>query len=474
MNDGFVKVAAGSVATTVADVVANVQEIKARITEADAAGVNLLVLPELCITGYTCGDLFFSQRLQSSARAALTELRQFTAGKFPVVLVGLPFLLDGKLYNCAAVLHNGRILGLVPKIHIPNYGEFYEKRQFTSGAPFAAHPQTVEIDGVTYPMYKLDTSSASHPFYTGAQTRIVEAGRVEKFRAKFAAKQQAMNAAAEASGKVFGIMWNQRTTPIFRRAREIVQSGALGQPKRLVWTITNWYRSQAYYESGGWRATWAGEGGGVLLNQAPHNLDLWQWIFGLPDRIRAFCTNGKYHNIEVEDDATIYAEYKNGATAVFITSTGEYPGTNRLEISGDRGKLVLENGKLHFWKLETPEREACFTEKAGFPHWPMTEEVYEPNDNGPAHRGILQNFSDAIRLGTPLLAPGAEGIRELSISNAAYLSAWTNDWVSLPVDDAAFDAQLNARIAGSKGERVAPADSEKPTGTYSERWSVRW
>ena len=283
-----------------------------------------------------------------------------------------------------------------------------------------------------------------------------------------------MNAAAEASGKVFGIMWNQRTTPIFRRAREIVQSGALGQPKRLVWTITNWYRSQAYYESGGWRATWAGEGGGVLLNQAPHNLDLWQWIFGLPDRIRAFCTNGKYHNIEVEDDATIYAEYKNGATAVFITSTGEYPGTNRLEISGDRGKMVLENGKLHFWKLETPEREACFTEKAGFPHWPMTEEVYEPNDNGPAHRGILQNFADAIRLGTPLLAPGVEGIRELSISNAAYLSAWTNDWVSLPVDDAAFDAQLNARIAGSKGERVAPADSEKPTGAYSERWSVRW
>ena len=151
MNDGFVKVAAGSVATTVADVVANVQEIKARITEADAAGVNLLVLPELCITGYTCGDLFFSQRLQSSARAALTELRQFTAGKFPVVLVGLPFLLDGKLYNCAAVLHNGRILGLVPKIHIPNYGEFYEKRQFTSGAPFAAHPQTVEIDGESVP-----------------------------------------------------------------------------------------------------------------------------------------------------------------------------------------------------------------------------------------------------------------------------------------------------------------------------------
>ena len=283
-----------------------------------------------------------------------------------------------------------------------------------------------------------------------------------------------MNEAAERSGRIFGIMWNQRTTPIFQRAREIVQSGALGQPKRLVWTITNWYRSQAYYESGGWRATWAGEGGGVLLNQAPHNLDLWQWIFGMPDRIRAFCTNGKYHPIEVEDDATIYAEYQNGASAVFITSTGEYPGTNRLEISGDRGKMVLENGTLRFWKLAVPEREACFTEKAGFPHWDTAEEIYTPEDNGPAHRGILQNFTDAILHGTPLLAPGKEGIRELSISNAAYLSAWTDSWVTLPVDEAAFDAQLKARIASSKGERLAPPDGESPTGTYNERWSVRW
>ena len=133
-----------------------------------------------------------------------------------------------------------------------------------------------------------------------------------------------MNEAAQKSGKIFGIMWNQRTDPLFQRAHQMVQSGQLGQLKRLVWTVTNWYRSQAYYESGGWRATWAGEGGGVLLNQAPHNIDLWQWIFGLPTRIRAFCTEGKYHNIEVEDDATIYAEYENGASAVFVTSTGEY------------------------------------------------------------------------------------------------------------------------------------------------------
>lgn len=282
-----------------------------------------------------------------------------------------------------------------------------------------------------------------------------------------------MNAAAEASGKVFGIMWNQRTTPIFQRAREIVQSGALGAPKRMVWIVTNWYRSQAYYDSGDWRATWSGEGGGVLLNQAPHNLDLWQWIFGMPSRIRAFCTEGKYHHIEVEDDATIYAEYENGASAVFITSTGEYPGTNRLELSGDKGKMVLENGTLRFWKLNTPEREACFTETAGFPKWELTEEEYTPNDRGPAHKGILQNFADAIRKGTPLIAPGVEGIRELTLSNAAYLSAWTNDWVSVPVDDAAFDAHLQEKIADSHQKRDAK-DEAMPSGTYSDRWSVRW
>ena len=133
---------------------------------------------------------------------------------------------------------------------------------------------------------------------------------------------------AELSGKVFGVMFNQRTNKLFREAKKIVSSGELGELKRVVWIITNWYRKQAYYDSGTWRATWSGEGGGVLINQAPHNLDLWQWICGMPESVRAECYVSKFHNIEVEDDATIFAEYPNGATAVFITSTGDYPGTN--------------------------------------------------------------------------------------------------------------------------------------------------
>ena len=170
-----------------------------------------------------------------------------------------------------------------------------------------------------------------------------------------ARRARAVLEAAKAAGTVFGIMYNQRTNPLFARAKELLQAGRLGRRKRLVWIITNWYRTQAYYDSGSWRASWAGEGGGVLINQCPHNLDLWQWIYGMPTRIRADCGYGRYHHIEVEDDVTAYAEYEDGGTATFIATTGECPGTNRLEMSGDRGKIVIEDGVLKFWELEQPQ-----------------------------------------------------------------------------------------------------------------------
>ena len=255
-----------------------------------------------------------------------------------------------------------------------------------------------------------------------------------------------MNEAARKSGVVFAIMFNQRTNPLFLRAKEIVQGGLLGAPKLLILIVTNWYRTQSYYDSGDWRATWGGEGGGVLLNQAPHNLDLWQWIFGIPQRIRAFCSFGKYHNIDVEDDVPIYGEYANGATAVFVSTTGEAPGTNRLEISGDLGKLVLEDGKLKWWKLKAPEREFCFSQKEGFYEAPFTYEEYSaPTPDG--HPIVLENFAQSILNGAELIAKGEEGIRSLSISNAAYLSTWTNDWVELPGDEALFEKYLGESCA---------------------------
>lgn len=282
-----------------------------------------------------------------------------------------------------------------------------------------------------------------------------------------------LNEAATKSDCVFGIMFNQRTNPLFAKARELVQSGTIGAIKRTNWLITNWYRTQAYYDSGDWRATWAGEGGGVLLNQAPHNLDLWQWICGMPTRLMAFCPVGKYHNIEVEDEATLFVEYENGATGCFVTSTGEFPGTNRLEIVGDRGQLVLEKGVLKHWQLETSERDFCFSCTAGFAEIPHTYTEYTPDHPETAHQGILQNFANAILHGEPLLASGTDGIFELTLSNAAYLSAWNNNqWIDLPLDSEAFDRQLAERCATSAfRERVT---HEAAQDGYRPRWSVNW
>ncbi len=295
----------------------------------------------------------------------------------------------------------------------------------------------------------------------------------EKPAGVYAGAVREMIKEAGASGRVFGIMFNQRTNPLFRKAREIVRTGQLGVPKRLSWTVTNWYRTQHYYDSGAWRATWRGEGGGVLLNQAPHNLDIWQWIFGMPESVRADCRVARYHNIEVEDEATIYAVYENGASATFITSTGEFPGTNRLEIAGDLGKLVLEDGIIKWWKLKTPEREFCFQSQKDFDKIPFDYEEITPTEKETGHLGILANFAGAVLRGEELIAPGEEGINELMISNAAYLSSWQGGRkVILPPDDAEFFSELERRAMRSSVKEAGEAGHG--SREYSERWQVRW
>lgn len=273
----------------------------------------------------------------------------------------------------------------------------------------------------------------------------------EKPAGVYTKQVEEMMAAAKASGKAFGMMFNQRTNPMYQKMREIVQTGQLGKLYRCVWIITNWFRTQAYYDSGDWRATWDGEGGGVLMNQCPHQLDLWQWIFGMPSRIHAFCHEGKYHNIEVEDDVTAYAEYANGSTAVFITTTGEAPGTNRLEITGTLGKLVAEGRTLTWIKNDQDSLEFSKGAKEGFANLKTTTEKFEFENDGAQHVGIFQNFTDHLLFGTPLLASGYEGINGLSICNAMMLSSWRNDFVDLPIDGDAFYAELKKRIDSCKG-----------------------
>lgn len=275
-----------------------------------------------------------------------------------------------------------------------------------------------------------------------------------------------MNEAAKKSGKVFGMMFNQRTNCVYRKMHELVQSGELGAIKRVNWIITDWYRTQAYYDSGSWRATWDGEGGGVLLNQCPHNLDLIQWICGMPIRVRAFCHEGKWHDIEVEDDVTAYLEYPNGATGVFVTTTGDAPGTNRFEVTLEMGKLVCENDKLTLYKLAQNEREFCRTCPQGFAKPEMEVIKVETDGQNPQHNGVLKAFAANILRGEPLVAGGEEGINGLTLSNAMHLSSWLNRTVELPLDEELFLAELNKRRANSKKKEEKEAVTFDVDGTY--------
>ena len=260
-----------------------------------------------------------------------------------------------------------------------------------------------------------------------------------------------MNEFAKKHNVKFGIMMNQRTNCIYRKMREIVQSGELGEIRRTNWIITDWYRSQAYYDSGDWRATWSGEGGGVLLNQCPHNLDLWQWICGMPKTVYAHLHYGKWHDIEVEDDVSAYVEYENGATGMFITSTGDCPGTNRFEITLDKGKLIAEGNKLMMWKSDISEREFSATNKSPFGAMKFKVSEVETDGENPQHAGVMNAFASAILHGTPLVAEGIEGIRGLSLSNAMHLSSFTGKTVEIgKLDHELFYEELMKRVATSR------------------------
>ena len=249
---------------------------------------------------------------------------------------------------------------------------------------------------------------------------------------------------------VFGMMFNQRTNCIYRKVRELVQSGAYGGFRRTNWIITNWYRPQAYYDSGDWRATWAGEGGGVLLNQCPHQLDLWQWICGMPVSVEAKLSYGLWHDIEVEDDVTAYVKYANGATGVFVTTTGDAHGTNRLEIQLDRARIVVENGKISLLVYEMTEQAFSKTNTEPFATVAASKVEVETDGENPQHVGVINAWGGAILRGEPLVADGSEGINGLTLSNAMHLSSWLGREVKLPLDEALFYGELMKRVAGSK------------------------
>jgi len=248
---------------------------------------------------------------------------------------------------------------------------------------------------------------------------------------------------------VFSAMFQQRTRGPAKKIKDLLDSGELGKLIRTTWIITDWYRTQAYYRSGGWRATWEGEGGGVLMNQCPHQLDMFQWFVGCPDRVMGMFSLGKYHDIEVEDEVTAYFEYDNGMVGHFITSTGEAPGTNRLEIVGENGKLIWEGSTLTYYRNRVSLLEHLETAKGSFEKpecW--TCDIPIPESGG-EHRLIIENFCNVINGDAALIAPAEEGLNSIAINNAIMLSGFEKRMVALPLDEDLFEKKIHELIAGS-------------------------
>ncbi|HUF62294.1 MAG TPA: Gfo/Idh/MocA family oxidoreductase [Verrucomicrobiales bacterium] len=298
-----------------------------------------------------------------------------------------------------------------------------------------------------------------HFFHASIGVEVLEAGlhlMVEKPLAAHKTDCERLIGAWTNRAQVFAAMFNQRTDPLYRKLKDLISSGELGEVRRAQWTVTDWFRTEEYYASGGWRATWKGEGGGVLLNQCPHNLDLFQWMFGMPRLVRGFCQFGRYHQIEVEDDVTAYFQYENGTTALFVTSTGEAPGVNRLEVAAENGLITVEDGKLRFRRNRMPMSRFRDESAASFAK-PEVWEVEVPVDGEAGqHNAILQNFTNAILTGETLISPGEEGIHSVELANAILYSAWTDGTVELPLNGLAYAAELEKRIAASTFRKREP------------------
>lgn len=290
---------------------------------------------------------------------------------------------------------------------------------------------------------------------------------IEKPAGVYTKMVREMNEAAEKAGVKFGIMFQCRTIPVFKKVKQLLDSGEYGQIRGVTWLVTSWYRSQSYYDSGSWRATWAGEGGGVLLNQCPHNLDLIQWLCGMPVEITAKCSVAQWHDVEIEDDVSAIFKYENGALGTFITSTGICPGTNRLEIATDKGTIIVENSStLTVYELEMKEQEFAKSKAAAFGsprRSKITYDMYKEKLGG--HSLMLNAFAGAILRDEPLVANGVEGINSLTLSNGMYLSSWTNSTVKLPLDEDLFYEELKKRIATSKHKEVEAVFTDS-TGSY--------
>jgi predicted dehydrogenase len=345
--------------------------------------------------------------------------------------------------------------GAVPRLRLAAVADAAREKlaQYSSVPGFPDHRGLIEsglVDAVLI--------ATPHYHHTNAGIAALQAGLhvlVEKPISVHRTDCERLIAAHRSRRQVFATVFNQRTDPVYRKLHAMIRGGELGAIRRVHWTVSDWYRPAAYYADGGWRATWAGEGGGVLLNQCVHNLDLYQWLFGQPKRVHGFCQFGRYHDIEVEDDVTAYFEHKSGLHGTFITSTGEAPGTNRLEVATERGRVVIENGVVSFTRNLVPMSEFSRKTQDRFAKPPTQQSTITINGKGGQHLEILRNFTAAILDGVPVVAPAKEGIYSVELANAILLSSWTGKAVDLPLSSRTYARWLNKKIAASKRRKRA-------------------
>ena len=369
------------------------------------------------------------------------------------------YILGGKVTGCCL----GAVCDIDPAAWQPTAGvRFYQD--------YRSLLQSGDVDACLV--------ATPHWLHTEIGIAVLKAGLhllVEKpIAVHKAAALQLLAAHRNRKEQVFSAMLNQRTNPAFIKIRSLIARGALGPLTRIHWNITDWFRTNAYYRSSNWRATWAGEGGGVLLNQAIHNLDLYQWMFGMPCAVQGFCHFGRFHPIEVEDDVTAYFEHPGGASGLFVTSTGESPGTNRLEVVGDKGRLLYENGSLHLWKNKTSSARLIQTSPQAYLAATTTQrEIPLPPGIGSQHIGILNNFAAAILRKTPLIAPAAEGLPCVELANSILFSSLEGRKITLPLNADAYACQLIKLVTSSKPQKhtkkIAPVKSARPYLVESDK-----
>ena len=342
----------------------------------------------------------------------------------------------------------------------------WAKENLSADITYFEHAETMMDSGM------IDACIVAVPHYDHPKYAVACMERgihvlVEKPAGVYTKQVRWMNEEAQKHNVVFGMMFNQRTNCVYRKMRELIQSGKYGNIRRTNWLITNWYRPQAYYDSGDWRATWSGEGGGVLMNQCPHQLDLWQWICGMPVKVQAHMHYGKWHDIEVEDDVTAYVEYENGATGVFITTTGDAWGTNRFEVQLDKAKLVAEGEELTVWEYALSEPEFSRTNTSPFGRPDKIEVDPELDGENTQHMGVIRAWGGAILRGEPLVAGGEEGIHGLTLANAMYLSDWLGKPIDIPFDEDVYYKELMKRVATSRRKEVTETVVADVGGTFA-------